>query len=60
MTVPVGVPPPGATGATWAVRVTVWPKSEGSGDEVTVVVVEACTTVSEPKPLEGEKLTLPL
>ncbi|GAO05922.1 hypothetical protein TPA0598_01_02920 [Streptomyces lydicamycinicus] len=45
VTVPVGVPAPGATGATVAVKVTGCPTTDGSGDEVTVVVVSAGSTV---------------
>ena len=41
VTVPVGVPAPGATGATVAVKVTDWPDLEGLVDEITLVVVEA-------------------
>ena len=40
-TLPVGVPAPGATGATAAVTVTGWPKTEGLADEDSAVVVEA-------------------
>ena len=39
-TSPVGVPAPGATGATVAVMVTVSPNDEGLSDGVTVVVVD--------------------
>jgi hypothetical protein len=45
VTVPVGVPLPGATTATVAVNVTVWPKCDGFGEEVSVVVVAALLTV---------------
>ncbi|GAA5610954.1 hypothetical protein Spla01_02101 [Streptomyces platensis] len=45
VTVPVGVPAPGATGATVAVKVTDCPTTDGSGDEMTVVVVSAGSTV---------------
>ena len=45
VTVPVGVPAPGATGATVAVKVTGCPTTDGSGDEETVVVVDAWFTV---------------
>ena len=45
MTVPVGVPLPGAVGLTVAVKVTDWPKTEGFADETTVVVVPSCVTV---------------
>jgi hypothetical protein len=41
VTVPVGVPAPGDTGATVAVNVTGWPKTEGLAEEVTLVVVAA-------------------
>jgi hypothetical protein len=40
-TVPVGVPAPGATAATVAVRVLLWPKTDGSGAEVSAVDVAA-------------------
>jgi len=39
VTVPVGVPDPGATGETVAVNVTGCPAVDGFSDEVTVVVV---------------------
>src|SRR6266516_4835510 len=45
VTVPLGVPAPGATAATVAVNVTDWPETEGLTDEVTVVVVSALLTV---------------
>jgi hypothetical protein len=41
VTVPVGVPAPGATGETAAVKVMDWPKVEVLGRLETVVVVEA-------------------
>ena len=41
VTVPVGIPVPGAAGETIAVKVTGWPKTDGFADEVTAVVVEA-------------------
>ena len=53
VTVPVGVPAPGATAATVAVKVSDWPKTDGLGPVVraTVVVVLAwpttCVTVLE-------------
>jgi hypothetical protein len=40
-TAPVGVPEPGGTGLTVAVKVTVWPKTLGLGPDVRLVVVEA-------------------
>ena len=44
VTDPVGVPVPGATAATVAVKVTDWPNTEGFWDEVTAVVVLALLT----------------
>ena len=41
LTVPVGVPEPGDAALTVAVKVTSWPKTDGFGDVLTVVVVEA-------------------
>src|SRR5208283_5213389 len=43
--VPVGVPPPGETGLTVAVKVTAWPATDGLREETTLVVVLACLTV---------------
>src|SRR5436305_7736519 len=40
MTLPVGVPPPGAA-VTVAVKVTAWPVTDGLADEASVVVVVA-------------------
>lgn len=45
VTVPAGVPAPGATAATDAESVTVCPKTEGLGAGVTLVVVLAGFTV---------------
>ena len=45
VTVPVGVPEPGATALTVAVKVTVWPDTDGLTEEVTVVVLLALLTV---------------
>ena len=45
VSVPVGVPAPGATAATVAVNVTDCPRFEGLRDEVTVVVVPSLFTV---------------
>ena len=45
VTVPVGVPAPGATAETVAVNVTDWPNTDGFTDEITAVVVSAFTTV---------------
>ena len=45
MTVPVGVPEPGAAALAVAVKVTVWPDTDGLAEEVTAVVVLALLTV---------------
>jgi len=45
VTVPDGLPAPGATTVTVAVKVTLWPKVDGFADEATVVVVFALLTV---------------
>src|ERR1051326_8074286 len=45
VTVPTGVPAPGATGETVAVKVTDCPNTEGFTDEVTAVEVSAFTTL---------------
>jgi hypothetical protein len=45
-TVPVGVPAPGLAAATVAVKVTDWPRTGESGVNVTVVVLNACVTVT--------------
>jgi hypothetical protein len=48
VTVPVGVPEPGATGETWTVNVTACPPEEGfTDDEIAVVVPGSTTCVSE-------------
>ncbi len=44
MTLPVGVPLPGAVAATVAVKVTAWPNTEGSVAETSEVVVPAWLT----------------
>jgi hypothetical protein len=44
MTLPAGVPPPGATAVTVAVKVTDWPKFEGLSDDVTTEDVDALFT----------------
>ena len=46
VTVPVGVPPPGATAATVAVNATDWPNTDGLCEETTVVKLAALFTVS--------------
>lgn len=45
VTVPDGVPAPGPTAVTVAVKVTLCPKVDGFSDELTVVVVFALLTV---------------
>ncbi len=45
VTVPVGVPEPGATAATVAMNVTDWLNTEGFADEVSAVVVLPWFTV---------------
>ncbi|GAA5610949.1 hypothetical protein Spla01_02096 [Streptomyces platensis] len=60
VTVPVGVPAPGTTGATVAVNVTVSPNTDGSGAEMTVVVVDAWPTVWVSVPTDPTKLPSPL
>ncbi len=44
VTVPEGVPAPGALTDTVAVKVTLWPKTDGLGADVTLVVVSALLT----------------
>src|SRR5262245_1878461 len=46
VTVPVGVPPPGATVATVAVKVTAWPVTAGLTDDFRATVVAAGLTVT--------------
>jgi hypothetical protein len=48
VTVPVGVPDPGATALAVAVKVTACPTVEGLGEELTAVVVAAWEIVSRP------------
>jgi len=45
VTIPVGVPLPGATAATVAVNVTDWPNTDGLCEEITVVELDALFTV---------------
>src|ERR1700683_1825264 len=45
VTVPVGVPEPGALAVTVVVNVTDWPKSDGFVDELTLVLVPSSPTV---------------
>jgi hypothetical protein len=45
VTVPVGVPFPGATAATVAVNVTDWPNTDGLCEEITTVELPALFTV---------------
>jgi hypothetical protein len=58
-TVPVGVPAPGDTGATVAVKVTDCPKVEGFETDVSVVLELAWFTVCDTLPLEPEWLLSP-
>ena len=58
-TVPVGMPAPGATGATTAVTVTGSPWTDGLGVVVTVVVVAAWSTVWVALPLDTSKVASP-
>jgi hypothetical protein len=44
-TVPAGLPDPGATTLTVAVKVTGWPAFDGSAEEVSAVAVVALLTV---------------
>ncbi len=44
-TVPLGVPAPGATALTAAVKITLCPKTEGLDEELTEVMVAARFTV---------------
>ncbi len=46
VTVPVGVPLPGATAATVAVNVTDWPNTDGLCEEIMVVELDALFSVS--------------
>jgi hypothetical protein len=57
VTVPVGVPAPGATAATVAVNVTDWPKTDGVPDVAIDVVVDAWLTTCE---MAGEVLVVKL
>ena len=62
VTVPLGVPAPGATAATVAVKVTAWPNTDGLGVELTVVLLEALLTTwgeAESLPELVEKLPSP-
>jgi hypothetical protein len=45
VTVPLGLPAPGAVTVTVAVKVTLCPKTDGLTDEATVVVVLALLTI---------------
>jgi hypothetical protein len=60
-TVPVGVPVPGETTAIVAVKVTLWPLTDGVTEDVTLVVVFALLTVWPPasEPLLATKLPSP-
>src|SRR5688572_31266336 len=58
-TVPLGVPAPGATALTVAVKVTACPTTDGLTDEVTAVVVLALITVWMTLPALARKLPSP-
>jgi hypothetical protein len=45
--VPVGIPEPGLSAATVAVKITLWPDTDGLADEVTDVVVASVFTVTD-------------
>src|SRR5262249_62412162 len=59
VTVPVGVPAPGATAATAAVKVTDWPVTAGLSDEARATAVAARLTVSA-RAAEGLFAKLPV
>ena len=63
ITVPTAIPAPGATTVTPAVKVTGCPTTDGEGDEVTAVLVEALLTTwgdAESSPLVLWKEPSPL
>jgi hypothetical protein len=60
VTVPAGVPDPGAFAVTVAIKVTVWPKTEEEGAALTAVVVLSWPTVSVVVPELLVKLVSPL
>ncbi len=60
VTVPVGVPAPGFTALTVAVKVTFWPNTDGLTEDVTVVDVLALFTVCSTLPLLVAKFVSPL
>ncbi|WSS46689.1 hypothetical protein OG220_36330 [Streptomyces sp. NBC_01187] len=60
MTVPVGVPDPGAFVVTSAQTVTDCPHTDGSGVTDTAVVVAASFTVTDAEPVEELKQLAPL
>src|SRR5262245_31842296 len=60
VTLPAGVPAPGATAATVAVKVTAWPTAAGLTDDARPTVVAAWVTVSGTNAdLLGAKVLLP-
>src|SRR5262245_54540211 len=62
VTVPVGVPVAGGTAATVAVKVTVWPNTDGLTVEVTVVLLAAEPTTwgdAESSPVPVRNLVSP-
>ena len=61
VTVPVGVPAPGAVAATVAVKVTACPNTDGLAEEESAVVVLAMFTVCvSAEDVLAEKLASPL
>jgi len=59
VTVPVGVPEPGASAATVAVKVSDWPKEPGLALEVSEVVVADWLTTTSPVPVLVRNWLLP-
>lgn len=62
VTVPVGVPDPGATDETVAVNVTDWPVTDGFTDDATDVEVDAAFTTCPPAsvPVDAFEFASPL
>ncbi len=60
VTVPVGVPVPGATAVTVAHTVTDWPQTDGFGSTDTVTALVAGSTVTSVAPVDGRKQPSPL
>ncbi|MET7802276.1 hypothetical protein [Streptomyces decoyicus] len=60
VTVPVGVPAPGGTAATLAMKVTSCPATDGFGEETRVTSEDTWPTVWVVVPVEGVKPVSPL